>query len=36
MTQTQQLRTGTRTVTWTSPGQLDLVGAGRASTVSAS
>jgi uncharacterized protein (TIGR00369 family) len=24
MTQTQQLRTGTRTVTWTSPGQLDL------------
>jgi uncharacterized protein (TIGR00369 family) len=24
MTQTQQLRTATRTVTWTSPGQLDL------------
>jgi len=24
MTQTQQLRTGTRTVTWTAPGQLDL------------
>jgi uncharacterized protein (TIGR00369 family) len=24
MTQTQELRTGTRTVTWTSPGQVDL------------